>query len=135
MTKTKITRTEATKFSHERARFTSRLEQLLTEARAIEEALDLPSRILAQAPAVEAVGVPDEVPFEEPRGRLMRKVWEYLIDHPGLTSVELCKDLRMGKVQMATALNTLLRKNSQVIIRGRRGAFKYYAVTTQKAKK
>ncbi len=132
-TTTKITTGRATKFSRERELLESRLEQLLTEARAIEDALHVPSRILPEAPTVEIVGAPlSEGTFEEPRGKIMRKVWEYIIANPGKTSVDIRAALRMDDVQMATALNTLTRKNKQLQARGRRGAYRYYAVAAKK---
>ena len=109
-----ITTVRTSRFSRERQMLESRLEQLFSEARSIEDALDVPSRILVGAP-------PESSVFEEPRGKIMRKVWEYIIAHPGQTSPALRKALKMDEVQMATALNTLLRKNKQVMIRGRRG--------------
>jgi chromatin remodeling complex protein RSC6 len=132
-TTTKISAVQATKFSREKERLERRLAQLLTEARSIEDALDVPSRILAAAPTVEVVGVPQgAVTFEEPRGKIMRTIWQYIIKHPGQTSIELRDALKMDTVQMATALNTLLRKNQQVQVRGTKGAYRYYAVTARK---
>ena len=124
---------QTTKFTRQRERFLSRLDQLLTEARAIEDALGISTRILPEPQAVEVVGAPvDGSVFEEPRGQISRKVWEYIIQNPGQTSVQLCKALRMDKVPMATALNSMLRKNGQVTVRGKRGAYRYYAVTAKK---
>jgi hypothetical protein len=130
---TKTSPTQTSKFARQREQLVNRLAKLLTEARDIEDALGVPTRILPEPPETEVVGAPSDVlTFEEPRGHIMRKVWEHLMAHPGLTSVELRKTLRMDEVQMATALNTMLRKNGQVHIRGTRGAYRYYAVTAKK---
>lgn len=130
---TKTSTIQTSKFAREREQLVNRLAQLLTEARDIEDALGVQTRILPEPAEVDVVGAPSEaVTFEEPRGPIMRKVWKYLVENPGQTSVEMRKALRMDDVQMATALNTLLRKNGQVQIRGRRGAYRYYAVTAKK---
>ena len=130
---TKTNPIQTSKFAREREQLIDRLSEIFTEARDIEDALGLQTRILPEPPEVEVVGAPpDTMTFEEPRGRIMRKVWEHIMANPGATSVELRKALRMDEVQMATALNTLLRKNGQVHIRGRRGAYRYYAVTAKK---
>jgi hypothetical protein len=130
---TKTSQIQTAKFAREREQLVNRLTQLLTEARDIEDALGVQTRILPGPPETEVVGATDAVTFEEPRGKIMRKVWEHMIANPGQTSVEIRKALRMDEVQMATALNTLLRKNGQVNIRGRRGAYRYFAVTAKKA--
>ena len=119
-----ITTVRTSRFSRERQMLESRLEQLFSEARSIEDALDVPSRILVGAP-------PESSVFEEPRGKIMRKVWEYIIANPGKTSVDIRAALRMDVVQMATALNTLTRKNKQLQARGRRGAYRYDAVAAK----
>lgn len=129
----KTNRIQTSKFAREREMLVNRLAQLLTDVRDTEDALGIPTRIMPEPPETEVVGAPpDAVSFEEPRGKIMRKVWEHIMANPGQTSVELRKALRMDEVQMATALNTLLRKNGQVHIRGRRGAYRYYAVTAKK---
>jgi hypothetical protein len=134
----KTSQIQTSKFAREREQLVNRLTQLLTEARDIEDALGVATRILPEpsevAPSeIEVVGAPQgAATFEEPRGKIMRKVWEYMIANPGQTSVELRKALRLEDVAMATALNTLLRKNGQVQVRGRRGAYRYYAVTAKK---
>jgi hypothetical protein len=109
-------------FRTQRQQLLGRLGTVYKEAREIEDALGLSSRILPEPPS-------DSVPFEEPRGKKMRAVWEHLITHPGLGSVALRKALRMKDVPMATALNTL-KKNGQIQVRGRRGAYKYFAVVS-----
>jgi hypothetical protein len=127
----------AAAFKNERRTLELRLEQLFIEARAIEDAIGVPTRIKLAPPAVEAVGAPEPTleevaEFKEPRGGIMRKVWEHLVEHPGLTMQELRKALRMQDVQLATAVNSMLRKHGQLTVIGDRGAYRYYAVKAKK---
>ena len=137
-----MAKTNVTQVPVSLSRIRNQREQLIAEvlmhykrAREIEDALDLPSRIMpeaAVAASVRVAGAPPEdvMPFEEPRGKIMRRVWDHLIKNPGLGSVALRKALKMKDVPMATALNTL-KKNGQIQVRGKRGAYKYFAVTAK----
>jgi hypothetical protein len=142
MAKTNISNIERIATTHKttRTQLMEALEKHYKAARVIEDALGTPTRILPEtgaSPRAAANGsaknaIPRKV-FDAPRkDTIMRKVWECLQAFPGSESDDLRKKLKMtsptGKVAMSTALHTL-KRHKQIRVRGKRGAYKYFAVT------
>jgi len=136
-------RREREMLGRERELLVARLAQLFGEARLIEEALDIETRIKDASdtePRVdtEVVGAPPHLAtgaaeFVEPRGAISRGIWEHLIEHPGQRAGDLRKALKLDESQFGTAMHALVHKKGQVVVRGERGNFRYYAVTARPA--
>jgi hypothetical protein len=127
-----VTLTQVASFKGARHVLQTLLEYHLTEARRYEDAMGLPTRI---RPKVEVVGIDKRKKaaksFRKPRGSITAKVWQHLIEHPGLTMAELRSALEMDEIQLATAINSLLRKRGQITAVGERGSYQYYAVKAE----
>lgn len=136
------------KTSQQRAQLIDLVEMHYNAARMIENALKLPSRIRSPAemsgrtgPVTVTVttkgGKKKTVPFEPPRREtIMHDVWSLLQENPNIQSFEI-RDLlgyksKTDKVKLSTALHSLL-KHHQIVVSGKRGSYRYSAVTADNA--
>ncbi len=117
---------EPAEFAKQRRKFLAELERVYATARALEDALGLPSRIRPPG-ADPASPRPPKARRAPHEGSTSRRIWDLLKEQPGLDQQGIRTALQLRKETTATAVHSML-KYGQLRTEGRRTAYRYFAV-------